>query len=171
MTTAKIAVNEKETQFKAEVVLLEPEIPQNTGSIARTCAALGCPLHLIEPLGFSLEDKYLKRAGMDYWHLVDVKCYPDIDAFFRENNDGRCLFFSKKVKKLYHEADYSGRVFLFFGKESLGLPESFLKKYRENCFRIPMLPHARSLNISNAVSVVLYEAYRQNGFGPLGISD
>ncbi len=150
--------------FKPEVVLLEPEIPQNTGSIARTCAALGCPLHLIEPLGFLLEDRYLRRAGMDYWHMVEVTCYPDIDAFFKSNKEGRCLFFSKKVQPIYSEANYRGRTFLFFGKESLGLPEPLLAQHKSNCFRIPMRPEARSLNISNAVSIVLYEAFRQNGF-------
>ncbi len=155
-----------------DVVLFEPEIPQNTGNIARTCAALGRGLHLIEPLGFSLEDKYLKRAGMDYRHAIDIQRYPNLDAFFQAHPDDRYFFFSKKVSPGYHEADFKGteqaggaaESFLFFGAESTGLPEALNQRYPDRFYRIPMLPGTRSLNLSNAVAVVLYEAFRQNGF-------
>lgn len=150
--------------FQAEVVLIEPEIPQNTGSIARTCAALGCRLNLIEPLGFSLEDRYLRRAGLDYWPLVEVKCYPHLDAFYEVNREGRFFYFSKKVERSYHQAEFRGKVYLLFGKETRGLPEDFISENQDHCFRIPMRSAARSLNLSNAVSIVLYEAFRQNGF-------
>jgi tRNA (cytidine/uridine-2'-O-)-methyltransferase len=138
--------------------------PQNTGNIARTCAALGCTLHLIEPLGFSLDDRYVKRAGMDYWHLVDVKRYPNLEAFFNIHNSGRYYYFSKKTTRFYSEADYSGQVYLFFGKESWGLPEELLEQNSENSFRLPMVEGIRSLNLGNAVSIVMYEAFRQNNF-------
>jgi tRNA (cytidine/uridine-2'-O-)-methyltransferase len=154
------------TGFNANVVLVEPEIPQNTGNIARTCAALGCGLHLIEPLGFSLEDKYLRRAGLDYWHLLDVKCYPGIDSFFETHQEGRFFLFSKKARRSYYDADFHGRMYLFFGKETMGLPVSLIEKYPGDCFRIPMRPEARSLNLSNAVAVALYEAYRQGCGAP-----
>jgi len=150
--------------FNAEVVLVEPEIPQNTGSIARTCAALGCRLHLIEPLGFSLEDRYLRRAGLDYWHLVQVTRYPSIDEFFRTNGSGKSFFLTKKAERSYHQAEFRGRVYLFFGKETAGLPDHLMAKHPGACFRIPMRPGIRSLNLSNAATLVLYEAYRQNGF-------
>jgi tRNA (cytidine/uridine-2'-O-)-methyltransferase len=153
-----------EVPFRLDIVLHEPEIPQNTGSIARTCAALGCTLHLIEPLGFSLDDRYVKRAGMDYWHLVDVKRYPDLGSFLKINNTGRYYYFSKKTSRFYSEADYRGHVYLFFGKESWGLPEELLEQNRENSFRLPMVDGIRSLNLSNAVSIVMYEAFRQNNF-------
>ncbi|UCH93747.1 MAG: tRNA (uridine(34)/cytosine(34)/5-carboxymethylaminomethyluridine(34)-2'-O)-methyltransferase TrmL [Candidatus Aminicenantes bacterium] len=156
----------KERQCNAEVVLVEPEIPQNTGNIARTCAALGCPLHLIEPLGFSLDDKYLKRAGLDYWHLVEIKCYPNIEAFFEKHRNGGFFFLTKKVLRSFYEADLQTRekMYFFFGKETYGLPDTLIAQYPDNCFRIPMRCEARSLNLSNVVAVVLYEAFRQNGF-------
>lgn len=150
--------------FNVEVVLVEPEIPQNTGNIVRTCAALGCGLHLIEPLGFSLEDRYLRRAGLDYWPHVEIKCYPNIAAFFNANREGRLFFFSKKAARSYHEARFRGHVYLVFGKETAGLPEDLLASYPDDCFRIPMRSEARSLNLSNAAAIVLYEAFRQNGF-------
>ena len=158
---------ESKFPFEAHVVLFEPEIPQNTGNIARTCAALGCPLHLIEPLGFSLEDKYVKRAGMDYWQQVTVHRYTGLDQFFQLNEDGQFYLLSKKVNRFYHEAKFEGKAFLMFGRESLGLPEELIKKHFHRCFRIPMLPTARSLNLSNAVAITLYEAYRQNGFSEM----
>ncbi len=151
-------------EFKPEVVLLEPEIPQNTGNIARTCAALGCRLHLIGPLGFSLSDRYLRRAGLDYWHMVEVVTHPNIQAFFKITQPGRFLFFSRKGERSYHEADYSGTTYLFFGKESIGLPDELIGQYPHDCWRIPIKPEARSLNVSNAVAIVLYEAFRQNNF-------
>ncbi len=159
----------KHNDFSAEVVLVEPEIPQNTGSIARTCAALGCPLHLIEPLGFSLEDKYLKRAGLDYWHLLEVKRYPDIETFFDTNKGGRFFFMTKKAKRSYHEIAFHGRMYFVFGKETMGLPDSLTAKHPDTCLRVPMRTEARSLNLSNTVALVLYEAYRQNGFPGLSI--
>jgi tRNA (cytidine/uridine-2'-O-)-methyltransferase len=166
-------MNKKKTQpdtsnFSVDVVLVEPEIPQNTGSIGRTCMALGSRLHLIEPLGFSLEDRFLKRAGLDYWPQVEVTCYPDLETFFKAHSEGTYYFLSKKAKKHYHHVSFQGKTYLFFGKETLGLPEELLARYRDQCIRIPMQPGARSLNLSNAVSVVLYEAYRQNGFLGLG---
>lgn len=155
-----------QNQWRAGVVLVEPQIPQNTGSIARTCAALGCSLHLIEPLGFSLEDKYLKRAGLDYWHLLDIYTYPDLDVFYKKHPDGIHWFFSKKAVRSYHEADFKSRdpVFFFFGKETWGLPEQILTQHPEHALRIPMRRNVRSLNLSNSVALVLYEAFRQNGF-------
>lgn len=159
----------KDSDFSAEVVLFEPEIPQNTGNIARTCAALGCHLHLIEPLGFSLEDKYLKRAGLDYWHLVDVTRYPNIDAFFEKNKDGRFFFITKKGKRGYHEIEFHGRMYFIFGKETMGLPQTLTSGHPDACLRIPMRAGVRSLNLSNTVALVLYEAYRRNNFPGLSM--
>ncbi len=150
--------------FRVDIVLLEPEIPQNTGNIARTCAALGCKLHLIEPLGFSLEDKYLKRAGLDYWTLLEVDVHKNIDTFLNANPGGVLFFFSKKADRAYHEAAFAGQCFLVFGKETLGLPDSLLETYRDACYRIPMREGARSLNLANSVAITAYEAFRQNGF-------
>ncbi|NIM18147.1 MAG: tRNA (uridine(34)/cytosine(34)/5-carboxymethylaminomethyluridine(34)-2'-O)-methyltransferase TrmL [Candidatus Aminicenantes bacterium] len=155
---------QNKTDFSAEVVLVEPEIPQNTGNIVRTCAALGCPLHLIEPLGFSLEDRYLRRAGLDYWHLVEITCYPNIDTFFNTNRDGTFYFLTRKGQRSYHEIDFRGHIYFIFGKETAGLPNTLLAKHPGNCLRIPMQAEARSLNLSNTVALVLYEAFRQNHF-------
>jgi tRNA (cytidine/uridine-2'-O-)-methyltransferase len=164
----KIKSRRKKEQYKihfsAEVVLVEPEIPQNTGNIARTCAALGCPLHLIEPLGFSLEDRYLRRAGLDYWHLVEMTRYPNIDTFFDTNRDGTFYLLTKKGQRSYHEINFRGNMYFIFGKETAGLPDTLLNKYPGNCLRIPMQAEARSLNLSNTVALVLYEAFRQNHF-------
>jgi tRNA (cytidine/uridine-2'-O-)-methyltransferase len=161
---------QKETEMQCnelsiEVVLFEPEIPQNTGNIARTCAVLGCSLHLIEPLGFSLEDKYLRRAGLDYWHSVQVSCYPDLDAFFT-NRNGRFIFLTKKSQQNFYEADLRCNMplYFFFGKETMGLPAYLLSRHTDDCYRIPMRQTARSLNLSNAAAIVLYEAYRHNDF-------
>ena len=153
-------------QWRAEVILLEPEIPQNTGSIGRTCAALGCHLHLIEPLGFSLEDKYRRRAGLDYWHLLKFTRHPNLESFFQNHQDGVYWFMSKKATRFYHEADFRfpGPVYLVFGKETVGLPESLLTQYPDRCLRIPIRKEARSLNLSNAVALTLFEAHRQNNF-------
>ena len=154
------------SSFSAEVVLFEPEIPQNTGNIARTCAALGCRLHLIEPLGFSLEDKYLRRAGLDYWHLVEVTCYPSIESFFTNHRDGRFFFLTKHAGQTFYDADlqHDMPMYFIFGKETMGLPPSLLAQYPDDCYRLPMRSQARSLNLSNAAAVVLYEAFRQNEF-------
>ncbi len=151
------------------IVLVEPEIPQNTGNIARTCAATGSRLHLVEPLGYSLSDKYLKRAGLDYWRLVNVRVHPSLDAV-REALPGiPFYFFSVRGARAYHEVAYPEDVALAFGRESRGLPRDLMAKNAERCLRIPMIPEARSLNLSNSVAVVCYEALRQRGFpGLLG---
>lgn len=150
------------------IVLVEPEIPQNTGNIARTCAATGSRLHLIEPLGFKIDDKKLKRAGLDYWWLLDINYYKNLDEFF-EKNKGRFFFFSTKALKNHCQVEYKDGDYLVFGKETKGLPEELLRANINSCIRIPMLPAARSLNLSNSVAVVLYEALRQTDF--FGLSD
>ena len=149
------------------VVLYQPKIPQNTGNIARTCAAVGARLHLIKPLGFSVRDRYLKRAGLDYWHMVEIVYHDTMDDFFEKNGPKNLNFITKKASKTYDTIDFSGEVFLIFGKETSGLPEELLKGNKERCFRIPMKPDARSLNLSNAVAVVVYEACRRTGFQTL----
>ena len=146
------------------VVLFEPEIPQNTGNIARTCAAVGAKLHLIKPLGFSLEDKYLKRAGMDYWKKVDVFCYPNAVSFFKDHAGGDCVFITKKAEKTYESINVNGNLFLVFGKETSGVPEDILEKFPDRCFRIPMRRDIRSLNLATAVAVVIYDVLRKKGF-------
>lgn len=146
------------------VVLYEPEIPQNTGNIARTCAATGTELILIEPLGFEVSDKYLKRAGMDYFRLVDMKVLPNFDALLRQYPDAHFHFASTKAPRSYTEASFGPEDFLVFGPESRGLPESLLERVYDRCVRIPMIREARSLNLANSVAVVLYEALRQQGF-------
>lgn len=146
------------------VVLVEPRIPHNTGNIARTCAAVGARLHLIKPLGFHIDDRSLKRAGMDYWDKVDVFIHIDLDSFLATHPEVNIAFLTKKASKSYDRIDFSGDLFLIFGKETWGLPPSLLETNPEKCFRIPMKKGARSLNLSNAVVVVVYEAFRQNGF-------
>lgn len=149
------------------VVLVEPEIPQNTGNIVRTCAATGCRLHLIKPLGFEVSYKYLKRAGLDYWHLVEIFYYDNLDDFFSKTSGGNFYFFSTKAKRVYAEANYKDGDYLVFGKETRGLPEELLHDNYENTVRIPMTDESRSLNLSNSVAVAVYEAERQNGFSGL----
>ncbi len=146
------------------IVLVNPEIPQNTGNIARTCAATGAILHLIEPLGFSLDDRYLKRAGLDYWHLMKYYVYPDLETFLKQHEGARMFFASTKSPASYHEAEFHDGDFIFFGCETRGLPENLLEKVYDHCIRIPMIPEARSLNLANSVAIVLYEALRQTGF-------
>ena len=146
------------------VVLVEPEIPANTGNIARTCAATGSVLHLVKPLGFDISDKAVKRAGLDYWHLVDVRVYEDLDDFFAKNHPSCLRLFSTKAPRSYAEAEYRDGCFLFFGRETRGLPEEFLEAYRDDCVRIPMRSEARSLNLSNSVAVGVFEALRQLEF-------
>ena len=147
------------------IVLVEPEIPQNTGNISRTCAATGARLHLIEPLGFKIDDKKMKRAGLDYWHLLDITYYKDIDEFF-EKNDGPFFFFTTKAKHIHSSVEYPDGAYLVFGKETAGLPEDLLLKHPESCVRLPMIDDdsARSLNLSNAVAVGAYEVLRQWGY-------
>ena len=146
------------------IVLHQPEIPQNTGNIGRTCVATGTRLHLIEPLGFQLNEKALKRAGMDYWHEIDVSTYVDYKEFLEKNQGATVYYATTKGRQLYSDVRYEPDCYLMFGKESAGIPEDLLLKYQETCVRIPMWGDIRSLNLSNAVSVVLYEALRQNGF-------
>ena len=149
------------------IVLVEPEIPQNTGNIARTCAATGARLHIVKPMGFEINDKHLKRAGLDYWYLLDITYYENIDEFFEKNKYGRFFYSTTKAPKNYAEAEFSDEDFILFGKETKGLPEELLYKDRERCIRIPMIDEARSLNLSNSVAIVLYEALRQTGFQSL----
>ena len=149
------------------VVLVEPEIPQNAGNIARTCAATGCTLHLVRPLGFEISDKYLKRAGLDYWHLVDVRVHESLAAFLAEYPAARMHLFTTKARRTYAEAAYREGDFLVFGKETRGLEEEFLLQHAEECVRIPMREEARSLNLSNSVAIAVYEGLRQNAFGSL----
>ncbi|MCD8205963.1 MAG: tRNA (uridine(34)/cytosine(34)/5-carboxymethylaminomethyluridine(34)-2'-O)-methyltransferase TrmL [Clostridia bacterium] len=146
------------------IVLVEPEIPQNTGNIARTCAATGCRLHLVKPLGFSVDDRALKRAGLDYWQYLDVTYYENLDEFFLKNGDGVFHFFTTKGLNVYSDAKYLPGDFLVFGKETKGLPEELLVKNPESCVRIPMRDGLRSLNLSNSVAVGVFEAFRQNSF-------
>ncbi len=153
--------------LRLNVVLVEPEIPQNTGSIARTCAAIGAPLHLVKPLGFSLEDRYLKRAGLDYWHLVEVILHESLAEFMETTRGANLRFITKKAAQAYDRIDFSGEIYLVFGKETAGLPEDLLKCHSDLCYRIPMRSEARSLNLASAVTLVAYEACRQNGFDRL----
>lgn len=153
-----------------DIILVQPEIPANTGNISRTCAVTGARLHLIEPLGFDISDRALKRAGLDYWQHLDVRVYKNLDAFFAENSDGGLWLATTKAPKSYDEADFSGDVKLMFGKETAGLPEYLREKYRDRCIRIPMKDFTRSLNLSNSVAILCYEALRQQGFPGLGLA-
>lgn len=146
------------------IVLVEPEIPQNTGNIARTCAATGSVLHLVKPLGFDISERAVRRAGLDYWHLVDVRVYENLDELFEKNDIRQMRLFSTKAPRAYTEADYADGCFLFFGRETRGLPEAFLEAHFESCVRIPMRTEARSLNLSNSVAVGVFEALRQQDF-------
>ena len=146
------------------IVLLEPEIPANTGNIGRTCVATGTRLHLIEPLGFSLSEKALKRAGMDYWSELDVTTYVDYEDFLARNPGAKLYFATTKGQHIYSDAAYEEDCYIMFGKESAGIPEEILKEHPDTCVRIPMIGETRSLNLSNSVAIVLYEALRQQGF-------
>jgi len=146
------------------IVLVEPEIPQNCGNIARTCAATGSRLHLIRPLGFDISEKAVKRAGLDYWHLVEVFVYNDLEDFFRKNTVSQMWCLSTKAPRSYVQAEFSDGCYLFFGKETKGLPEEFLQQHYDCCIRLPMRQEARSLNLSNAVAITVYEALRQLEF-------
>jgi len=143
------------------IVLVEPEIPQNCGNIARTCAATGARLHLIHPLGFDVSEKAVKRAGLDYWHMVEVFEYENLADFFAKNNVKQMWCLSTKAPRCYTEAGFQDECYLFFGKETKGLPEDFLSEHYESCVRIPMRAEARSLNLSNAVAITVFEALRQ----------
>lgn len=151
------------------IVLIEPEIPQNTGNIARTCAATNSVLHLVEPLGFSLDEKSVRRAGLDYWDKVTVKVYPSLTAFYEQNADavraGATMYYaSTKANKVYSDVSYKDGDYLLFGKETKGIDEKVLKENYDRTVRIPMWGELRSLNLSNSVAILLYEALRQNGF-------
>ena len=146
------------------IVLVEPEIPQNCGNIARTCAATGSRLHLIRPLGFDISDKAVKRAGLDYWHLVDIRDYENLDDFFAKNDVTEMWCLSTKAPRSYTEARFHDGCYLFFGKETKGLPENFLEAHRQETIRLPMRQEARSLNLSNSVANTEYETLRQTGF-------
>lgn len=149
------------------IVLLEPEIPANTGNIGRTCAATNTRLHLIEPFGFKLNEKALKRAGMDYWKDLDVRTYIDFEDFKKQNPGAKIYMATTKAPKVYTEVRYEPDCYIMFGKESAGIPEEILVEYKENCVRIPMAGDIRSLNLGNSVAVILYEALRQQEFAGL----
>lgn len=146
------------------LVLVEPEIPQNTGNVARTCAATGCSLHLVRPLGFDISDRAVRRAGLDYWPMVDLHVYDSLDDFFQKAQPRDLWLATTKAPRSYCEAAYGEGCWILFGKETAGLPEDLRLRYRERCVRIPMRPGARSLNLGNSVAVVTYEALRQQGF-------
>lgn len=146
------------------IVLHEPEIPANTGNIGRTCVAANVKLHLIEPLGFRLNEKNLKRAGMDYWKDLDVTTYIDYEDFLAKNPGAKIYMATTKAEKIYTEVQYEPDCYIMFGKESAGIPEEILVDHKEDCVRIPMVGDIRSLNLGNSVAVILYEALRQNGF-------
>lgn len=149
---------------KIGIVLLEPEIPQNTGNIARTCAATGASLHLIEPMGFTVTDAKLKRAGLDYWDKLDITYYKNIDDFYERTAGGEYFYFSTKAPRVYTEIEYPDNCYLIFGKESAGIPESILKANLDRCVRIPMRETLRSLNLSNSAAIAVYEVLRQHDF-------
>ena len=151
------------------IVLLEPEIPANTGNIGRTCVAAGTRLHLIEPLGFKLSEKALRRAGMDYWKDLDVTTYIDYQDFLDKNPGAKIYMATTKAQKTYTEVSYEPDCYIMFGKESAGIPEEILAENEENCVRIPMIGDIRSLNLGNSVAVILYEALRQNGFAGMNL--
>ena len=146
------------------IVLHEPEIPQNTGNIARTCAATGAALHLIRPLGFTIDDKKLKRAGLDYWDYLDITYYDGLEDFYAKNPNAAVYYFTTKAKHVYTEINYPDPVFIMFGKETKGLPEELLHEHPDTCVRLPMRDGLRSLNLSNTVAVAVYEILRQGNF-------
>ena len=152
------------------IVLYEPEIPANTGNIGRTCVATGTRLHLIEPLGFKLNEKSLKRAGMDYWKDLDVTTYIDYRDFLEKNPEAKIYMATTKAHKVYTDVEYEPDCYIMFGKESAGIPEEILVEHEEDCMRIPMNGDIRSLNLGNSVAIVLYEALRQNGFAGMNLS-
>lgn len=157
--------------MKINIVMVEPEIPQNTGNIARTCAAIGAKLHLVKPLCFEISDKYLKRAGLDYWDKLEIEEHESLKDFLEKYKpeENNMFYATTKGKHCYSDVDYSGmdEVFILFGKETKGLPEDLIQKYFENAIRIPMREHLRSLNLSNSVAIVAYEVLRQVGFDKL----
>lgn len=156
-----------ESAFKLHIVLFEPEIPQNTGNIARTCACVGATLHLVEPLGFRPSERNLRRAGLDYWDDVEIVHHASTEAFLMEHSADNLYFFTGQAERSYAEVDYSGEVFLVFGRESRGIDPVILDRFAAQCVRIPMKGQSRSLNLSNAVAIGAYEALRQSAFAGL----
>ena len=148
------------------IVMVEPEIPQNTGNVARTCAATGARLHLVGPMGFKIDDKKLKRAGLDYWQFLDITYYESLDDFFAKNQ-GDFFFYTTKAQHVYSDLSYPDNCYLFFGKETKGLPEELIIKYQDTAVRVPMIEGARSLNLSNTVAIATYEVLRQWNFPTL----
>ena len=153
--------------YDLNIVLVEPEIPQNTGNIARTCAATGAKLHLVEPMGFKVDDRKLKRAGLDYWHFLDITYYADLNSFLVAHATDALYFFSTKANQKYTDVSYPSSVYLVFGKETAGLPEKLLFEHPETTVRIPMISEARSLNLSNSAAVGVFEVLRQWGYPAL----
>lgn len=151
------------------VVLIEPEIPQNTGNISRTCAATGARLHLVGPMGFHITDKQVRRAGLDYWDKLDITYYDSTEEFFEKNKDGNFFYFTTKAEQTHSEVSYPNNAYLVFGKETKGLPEELLKENHDNCVRLPMRGIIRSLNLSNAVAVGVYEVLRQWDYPELSL--
>lgn len=152
--------------MRLNIVLGEPQIPQNTGNIARTCAVTGARLHIIEPMGFTPSDKQLKRAGLDYWHYLDISYYDGFEDFFSKT-DGQCYFFTTKAQSRYTDVKYPDNCYIIFGREDAGLPEELLFRHKNDCVRIPMMPTLRSLNLSNSVAIAAYEVLRQWDFPEL----
>lgn len=152
---------------KLNIVLVEPQIPQNTGNIARTCAATGAALHLVKPMGFTVDDKKLKRAGLDYWHLLDITYYDNLKDFFDKNKQGNFFYFTTKGQHIYSDVSFPENSYIVFGREDAGLPEELLKENPDKCLRMPMINDARSLNLSNTVAIATYEVLRQWGFPEL----
>ena len=152
---------------KLNIVLVEPQIPQNTGNIARTCAATGASLHLVKPMGFTVDDKKLKRAGLDYWYLLDITYYDSFSDFFDKNKDGKFFYFTTKGQHIYSDVSFPENAYIVFGREDAGLPEELLKANPDTCLRMPMIGDARSLNLSNTVAIATYEVLRQWGFPEL----
>ena len=152
------------------IVLFQPQIPQNTGNIARTCAVTGAKLHLVGPMGFQLDDKKLKRAGLDYWDKLGVKLYDDIEDFYKQNKDGKFFYFTTKGLNRYTDIEYPDNCYIVFGREDKGIDESILFNNKDSCVRMPMLPHLRSLNLSNTVAIATYEILRQWDFEGLEVT-
>ena len=149
---------------RLNIVLVEPQIPQNTGNIARTCAATGASLHLIKPMGFTVDDKKLKRAGLDYWYLLDITYYDGLEDFYSKHPDGNFFYLTTKGTHIYSDAEFPDNTYLFFGREDAGLPEELLKANPDTSLRVPMIGEARSLNLSNSVAIAVYEVLRQQNF-------
>lgn len=148
-------------KIQVNIVLVEPQIPQNTGNIARTCAVTGARLHIVKPMGFSIDDKKLRHAGLDYWHYLDITYYENLDDFFAKNQGGEFFYYSTKAINTHSDVEYKDKAYIVFGREDAGLPEELLFRNKEHCVRIPMMGEMRSLNLSNSVAIGVYEVLRQ----------